>query len=191
MKFIKYMALVCLGTICFGCGQDDNALTEEELAIEAPKEIKWEALIPEGYQPELIFSKYQPILEKFEDNDAEAEATYEKMMSEINNAPLNTEIDQQHIKIGGFIAPLVFLNGDIVEFLLVPYFGACIHVPPPPTNQIILVKTTPEHAIDGDKAYFPVWVSGVISVEKQTTDIGEAGYRIQDAATELYEHTIL
>lgn len=186
MKLIK---LIILCAMCLACGQQDGVT---ELAAEVPKEIKWEALIPEDYHPDLIVAKYKPQLDQFEDDDPAAETIYQQMMDEINNAPLNPDIDQQHIKITGFIAPLVFLEGEIIEFLLVPYFGTCIHVPPPPTNQIILVKTAPEYAIDGDMAYFPVWVSGVITVEKQTTEIGvAAGYRIQDAVAEVFEHTIL
>lgn len=176
----------------FACGeQDTNSLTDEELSIEAPREIKWEALIPLGFEPDTIAAKYMPLLEAFEDDDPKADETYQQMMSEINSAPLNTEMQDKNIKIGGFIAPLAYSEGNIVQFLLVPYFGACIHVPPPPSNQIILVKTAEGQAIDGDMAYYPVWVSGMIKVDKQTTEFGEAGYQISDAITELYEYTVL
>ena len=59
------------------------------------------------------------------------------------NAPVNTELDGKQVKIPGFIVPLdVAKDGTVSEFFLVPYFGACIHVPPPPPNQIVYVTTS-------------------------------------------------
>ncbi len=50
------------------------------------------------------------------------------------------ELNGSQVKIPGFVVPLEGDEEKITEFLLVPYFGACIHVPPPPPNQIIYVK---------------------------------------------------
>ena len=68
-----------------------------------------------------------------------------------------------------------------------PYFGACIHVPPPPVNQTVLVKTLPDSALAAEDVYEPVWVFGMIQAEGKSTDIGEAGYRIMDARVEIFE----
>lgn len=57
------------------------------------------------------------------------------------NAPVVKALDGQNIRLPGYIVPLeVSEEGRTTEFLLVPYFGACIHVPPPPSNQIVHVK---------------------------------------------------
>ncbi len=54
------------------------------------------------------------------------------------DAPVVKELDGQQVKLPGYIVPLeVSEEGRTTEFLLVPYYGACIHVPPPPSNQIV------------------------------------------------------
>ncbi len=63
-----------------------------------------------------------------------------------------------NIKIPGFIIPLEDNQDFVDEFLFVPSPMACIHVPPPPPNQIIHVKMA-----SGKKAkmsYGPVWLVG-------------------------------
>lgn len=53
---------------------------------------------------------------------------------------LEAIIDKE-ISLVGFMMPLDNnATKSIKEFLLVPYFPSCIHVPPPPSNQIVLVS---------------------------------------------------
>ena len=70
----------------------------------------------------------------------------------------------------------------VTEFLLVPYIGACIHVPPPPPNQIVYVKTTARKSYNSKQLYDPVWVTGIISVQSIVKDLylvdGSAGVDI-------------
>ncbi len=151
-------------------------------------EIDWDALMPEDYRPEQLLLKYMDQLNALEDDDPKALELYGIMQAELDNAPVNPAIQGKAIKLPGFIAPLENVDGKVGEFLLVPYFGACIHVPPPPVNQTVLVKTLAESAIDADEVYEPVWVMGKIQAEGESTDIGEAGYRIMDARVELFEY---
>jgi hypothetical protein len=59
----------------------------------------------------------------------------------------NSKLNQLRVKIPGFIVPLDNRpDGRVQEFFLVPYFGACIHVPPPPPNQIVYVKALAREA---------------------------------------------
>ena len=84
----------------------------------------------------------------------------------------------------GFVAPLDFLGGDqLSEILLVPYFGACIHVPPPPANQIVYVILEKPMGI---QMMDTVMVYGKLEIEKSESDIGDAGYRIKAVAVEPY-----
>ena len=88
------------------------------------------------------------------------------------------------VRIAGFVAPLDFLGGDqLSEFLLVPYFGACIHVPPPPANQIVYVILEKPMGI---QMMDTVMVYGKLEIEKSESDIGDAGYRIRAVAVEPY-----
>lgn len=152
------------------------------------REIKWEELVPAGYRPEDILAKYQSQLDTFQDGDPAAMDLYRQMQEEFNNAPVNGDLNQVAIKLPGFIAPLEYENNLITEFLLVPYFGACIHVPPPPVNQTVYVALAEGEGITPEESFYPVWVHGYMLTEGLDTEIGNAGYRIQDAVLIPYEY---
>ena len=71
------------------------------------------------------------------------------------------------------------------QFLLVPYFGACIHVPPPPSNQIVHV--TSELGVLLDALYQPFWIEGPLKVEQTSSELAEAGYQMQAEKIYAYE----
>ena len=86
--------------------------------------------------------------------------------------------DGRRIRLSGFVVPLEFDDTKLVtEFFLVPYFGACIHVPPPPPNQLIHV-TYPE-GIQVEVLYDPYQIKGTLRVERVSNDIGEASYTMK------------
>ena len=92
-------------------------------------------------------------------------------------APVVPALNGQLIKLPGYIVPLdVTDDGKVTEFLLVPYFGACIHVPPPPSNQIVLVKYPKGVAMDA--LYEPFWIQGPLSVESTSSELADAGYQM-------------
>jgi hypothetical protein len=85
------------------------------------------------------------------------------------------ELDGQALRIPGFIVPLEF--GDeakVTKFFLVPFFGACIHLPPPPPNQIIYVEYPKGLAINS--TYIPYWISGVLNTSLIENDVATAAY---------------
>ena len=147
--------------------------------------IKWDELVPADYRPDALIAKYQAQLKEYSDYDPRGLEIYRKIQAELDNAPLNDEIQGREVRLPGFIAPLS-LDEKISEFLLVPYFGACIHVPPPPLNQTIYVKTRPDQAIDPASVYEPFWVQGIIQTEGKSTEIGKAGDRIMEAGIDPY-----
>jgi hypothetical protein len=71
----------------------------------------------------------------------------------------------QYVRIPGYLLPLEVSGGKVTEFLLVPYVGACIHVPPPPPNQIVHVNVIQKGGYKNEKLYEPVWVTGKINVK--------------------------
>lgn len=148
--------------------------------------IRWEELVPADYRPEKILHKYQQQLSDLEDSDPKALKIYDQMQKEFENAPVNEALDGKPVKLAGFVAPLEAIDGKISEFLLVPYFGACIHVPPPPINQTVLVKTAEGSELPAADALFPVWASGIMKTSSQSTDMGDAGYVISQATLEKY-----
>ena len=84
------------------------------------------------------------------------------------------------IKIPGFAVPLEGDDGFeyVKEFLLVPTFGACIHVPPPPPNQVILVIL--DKPVYFEKLMYAVWVSGIVEIGEYflegSSDFGQQTY---------------
>ncbi|MFC6441226.1 DUF3299 domain-containing protein [Bowmanella sp. JS7-9] len=100
-------------------------------------------------------------------------------------APVIDSFNGKLVKVPGFVVPLEGDKNTFSEILLVPYFGACIHVPPPPSNQIIYVKFAEPVPIDN--LYDPIWVVGVLSTETWQGDIATTGYRLAAQTVELYQ----
>lgn len=102
-------------------------------------------------------------------------------------APVNDELNGKVVKIPGFIVPLdVAKDGTVSEFFLVPYFGACIHVPPPPPNQIVYVTTKKGIALDS--IYEAYWITGTMKMQLKTTQLGAAAYSLSADNVEIYKY---
>jgi hypothetical protein len=73
------------------------------------------------------------------------------------------------------------------DVLLVPYFGACIHTPPPPSNQVVLVQLPKPMSLDELWDIGAVWITGELQVGNQTTEMAQAGYAMRGERIEIYE----
>lgn len=96
-----------------------------------------------------------------------------------------SELDGKRVRIAGFIAPISVNGAEISEFLLVPFVGACVHVPPPPANQIVFVSGV-NFELDSGLLH-PVWITGTLRTEPVSTDLAQVGYRMEGAEIERYE----
>lgn len=91
----------------------------------------------------------------------------------------------KRVKIPGYIVPVDYnAKGAIISFFLVPYFGACTHVPPPPPNQIIFVRYPSGFSVQA--LYEPFWVTGTLRVETMQSEIAESLYTLQGKTVEAY-----
>jgi hypothetical protein len=91
--------------------------------------------------------------------------------------PTLARLNGQRVRLPGFIVPLEDFQDQAKEFLLVPYFGACVHTPPPPPNQMVLVKLT-----GGPKSlalFDPVWIEGVLEIQQVSSPYGVVSYRMR------------
>jgi hypothetical protein len=94
-------------------------------------------------------------------------------------------MDGQSIRIPGFIVPLEFDHKkNVTEFFLVPFFGACIHIPPPPPNQIIFVKAP--QGLKQDELYYPYWITGRLSTTLIENEMATAAYSMDMQGYEIY-----
>lgn len=153
----------------------------------AYQRIDWDSLLPDDYQPEVIIGKYMEQLTELDDSDPKAMQLYGIIQAELENAPINEKLNNKKVQLAGFITPLENTDGLVTEFLLVPYYGACIHVPPPPINQTVLIQMEKGQGIKTDNIYDPIWASGEILAEGAETDLAQAGYRIINAKVTPYE----
>jgi hypothetical protein len=147
------------------------------------REVTWDELISPSWNPEAIFKSLN--LNTMLDGDPRANAALEKLREEWDNAPGNPTLNGVDVKIPGFVVPLEREGNALREFLLVPYFGACIHVPPPPANQIVHVvsaKPIPDKA-----TMDAVWVSGKLALFPTSTAMGRSSYRLTATSVEAYK----
>ena len=140
----------------------------------SPKEILWDDLVPPG----LPYSEIIGEGEMDEANDVW------NPIYDANATKLNTELNGAYIKIPGFIIPFDVSAEGVTSFMLVPYVGACVHTPPPPANQLVMVNAAKPWP--GDQLWDPVWVTGTMRTQLQSTDLGQTGYSIAADKMEVY-----
>lgn len=182
------------------------SLSEEEQTLEPPEgsevapmsvapgddlafqELSWDDLLPADFDFNTLREKID--LESYEiydltDEDPEAQRLYSDLQSVMADVPMVEALDGVDARIPGFLVPLEMAADEVREFFLVPYYGACIHSPPPPANQIVHVVL--DEPVAFDNMFEPYWAKGTINVIKTDTDIGTAGYRLNVASISPYE----
>ncbi|MEO8924215.1 MAG: DUF3299 domain-containing protein [Caldimonas sp.] len=154
----------------------------EAPARDSFREITWDDLSPKEWDPTKNLRREDGSL--ISDSDPRAQAMFEDLRAIWDNAPTAEALDGALVKLPGYVVPLDESDGKLMEFLLVPYFGACIHTPPPPANQIVHVLANP--AVQGFHAMDTVWVSGRMRTLRQDSPMGSSGYRLEAAVVEPY-----
>jgi len=139
-------------------------------ANKLPQELEWSDLIPKDFQ--------------YTEPDV-AHIGQAMAGPQTINAPVVKALDGKQVKIPGFVVPLEGDENTVTEFLLVPYFGACVHVPPPPSNQIIYVKF-PKGA-PAEAMYDPIWLTGVIQTKEWKGELAQVGYTMTGTAVAPYD----
>lgn len=165
MQYFQKLTLLCL--VIFSFGYNFSSYANE------PKEIFWEDLIPKGH------------VQIDTQDQASHEGTEQNWVQPDLDAPVVKELNGQSVSLPGFVVPLEGDSEMITEFLLVPYFGACIHVPPPPPNQIVHV--TIKGGVPIESLYDAIVVTGVISTETWSGDIAQVGYKMTAVGVAPFE----
>ncbi|MEW5788859.1 MAG: DUF3299 domain-containing protein [Pseudomonadota bacterium] len=147
------------------------------------KETSWDDLLPKGWDPMASFKGID--LNKLNDSDPRADEALRNLRKAWDAAPANEAMNGAPIRIAGFLVPLEWGDKAMKEFLLVPYFGACIHVPPPPANQIIhVIADQPAKDV---KAMEAVWVEGTLELGLADTAMGRSSYRMKARSVAKYK----
>ncbi len=218
MKTRRFYRLVCVAMAALSlsaCGDaDDPSLatnpsklesvaTETQAKTSAFKTIEWVDLIPpddlealenppayileieDGSAEDRISSKLQNT------NTAAAENKDDRYQQALVSTDVVAAMDSQEIRLPGFIVPLAFNDEQMTtQFFLVPFFGACIHVPPPPPNQIILVNYPKGVELNPfEVLYTPFWISGNLKTSMTKNNLATSAYAMEMQAFEPYLKT--
>jgi hypothetical protein len=198
MKAIVMACLWMLGIIFAGAtvaaDLDETVLQDtDNLVFET---IEWPDLMP----PEVLAILLNPpeYIAEIEDGSAEDQIS-SQMKSAVNQSEedayqqalvstdVNENLDGAMIRIPGFVVPLEFDEEQTIsQFFLVPYFGACLHMPPPPPNQIILVNAP--KGIQMSALYDPFWIEGQLSTSFQENDMATSAYAMRLQRIEPYSN---
>ena len=89
---------------------------------------------------------------------------------------VRTDWNGRTVQINGFVVPVDYSGTGVTAFLLVPYVGACVHVPPPPANQLVFVTTARPWESDG--LFEPVTVTGMFGTASTSTQLADVGYAL-------------
>ena len=132
-------------------------------------ENAWDRLIPQG--------TYDFVPKDF-DYELLFNPTFQSQLDAAGKV-IDSSLEGTTIELAGFMVPIEVKGDKVSQFLLVPEAGQCIHVPPPPMNQTLLVDTTTSPTELRD-LYQPVIVSGRLSVVTQSFEIADSGYSLVD-----------
>ena len=184
-KTLFWAGLLQLAVAGHGASAQNDAESAEDTS--AFTTVDWADLIP----PEVLEILLNPpsYIAEIEDGSAEdqitsqmkntlAEEEEDAYRRALASTDVNPAMDGQKIRIPGFVVPLEFDEEQTIsQFFLVPYFGACLHMPPPPPNQIILVDA-PE-GVQMSALYEPFWLEGEVSTVVTENDMAKSAYAMQ------------
>jgi uncharacterized protein len=147
---------------------------------EGARMIDWDALLPDRERANFNSEPPPPLHDYLGERGAAARQT--------GSIVVNSKLSETKVKLPGFVVPLVVNdNGVVSEFFLVPYFGACIHVPPPPPNQIVYVKLA-GGGIRPGPSEDAVWVTGILHTQTNGNSLAKAAYTLDASRVEPYQY---
>lgn len=149
-------------------------------AREEVVQLDWSDLVPQG-EGGMTLDKLRQLGVVEHDQGAGLSTGFEQEEA----AAVTTQYNGQTVRIPGFVVPLDFDATGITAFILAPFVGACIHVPPPPANQLIFVTT--ERPYESKGLYEPVYVTGMFGTAATGTQLAQIGYALSADKIEPYD----
>lgn len=188
MKSLSHFVLILLTTYLLQVSYAAIAQDKQYRSVEWPELMPKDDLETLLNPPDSIYeiqdgSKQDNLdaAEKIEDKDE----AMEKYFAALKSLKVVKEFHNQAVKIPGFIVPLEADENNLVtEFFIVPYFGACLHLPPPPPNQIIYAQVT--KGFELESLHYPFWFEGDLLVSTNEHALGSSAYQLK--IDELYPY---
>ncbi|NRA30419.1 MAG: DUF3299 domain-containing protein [Parvularculaceae bacterium] len=208
MSFRVFVGLASLAAIA-GCGDGGpgtNDVVDGAQAFVADaaelRILTWDDLLPDGEMERLekIYEEFYLDLEQqlvsqqpqmlsqygsLGDLGGIMEGSALDTMPQLGTFNTVDDLNGRRVSLPGFIVPLDVSGNSFTSFLIVPYFGACIHTPPPAPNQIVYALAEPAQEID--EYYYPYWFDGVMETSRYDTELGNAAYTLKLESVRPYE----
>ncbi|MGO3300268.1 MAG: DUF3299 domain-containing protein [Pseudoalteromonas sp.] len=171
--------VISLTSLVFTC--------ESEAQKSSYEEVEWTQLMPKDdldallNPPEYLYDiedgSEEDTLENLDAKPFENEKD-KRYQQALSSARVIESYNNKSIRIPGFIVPLESEEGKrITEFFVVPYFGACLHLPPPPPNQIIYVNF--EQGVELESLYDAFWFEGKLTINTVENELGTSAYQFK------------
>jgi len=170
-RFLWTLLLSAVGQVLAASEQATGA------SVAPPPDLGWAQLSPPGYRAQAVLDRLG--VNQLEDRDARAEGILAEVRREWQKAPPVARLPDGPVRMTGFAVVLEDGDKPVRQILLVPYYGACIHSPPPPANQAVLVTLT--QALPRKMYQFPIRVIGRLTQKSSVTIHGKVVYRMDDA----------
>ena len=189
-KATGIMARITLVVITAFC-----LITSASSAAEPYREVEWTELMPKEDLAALLDPP--DFLNGIEDGSQQdsvaalnqrdiTDQKAERYRDALSSTRPIAEFDQQVIRIPGYVVPLAQNEQRrVTSFFVVPYFGACLHMPPPPPNQILFVNYP--QGIELQNLQQPFWFEGKLNIEISKHDLGTSAYTLHVNNYQLYE----
>lgn len=142
----------------------------------AGQELSWSDLQPEGYQLDRDALFDGKDISNISDFSPEGQKLMDRLQEELDKAPSVEALEGQQVRLRGFVLPLDRQGRKTTRFFLVPYFGSCIHSPPPPANQLVQVLF-PEGS-SYSRFFATVEVRGELTLELTHHRLGTSAYTL-------------
>jgi hypothetical protein len=179
MKQVRGVWLLCLLELALCAGQAWAATGS--IAAGKPQDTQWLELLPESERAAAAGALALPTSHNFLD-EAPGQALPQSQAFVVNEA-----LAGRLLRMPGYVVPINLDDkGRVTEFFLVPYYGACIHMPPPPPNQVVYV--VPAQPFTLKSLTTPYWVTGQMKIGSKTTRLGAAAYTVTGASPEIYKN---
>jgi hypothetical protein len=146
-------------------------------AAEEPIPLSWDDLLPEDER--------SPVFALMREMGVLQHGAFEGQWEQNTDVRLNDQFSGRRVKLAGFAIPLDYDGLAARTLILAPFVGACIHVPPPPPNQLVLVTT--ERPYEIADVFEPVEVTGLFGTMAAETELAEIGYTLTAERISRYE----
>lgn len=128
-------------------------------------DLDWADLLPEGQ------TSVPPMLQGLIDHESIPLSS-----SQPASTGVRTDWNGQIVRLPGFIVPIDYSGTGVTAFILVPFVGACVHVPPPPANQLVFVTT--EKPYESAGLFEPITVTGMFGTASTSTQLADIAYAL-------------